>query len=192
MSLSFNPVPTLTFGDEVIYGINIIERLNDIDTDEARELLFLAASVGQRTRLPQLGFRMEDSRAVMPTKLIRDVGFDLTVIDVRKQLTPMTTMYESYISVDIPLGYYVELVPRSSLSKTGYMLANSVGIIDPGFIGTIKVPLIKIDASMPDLELPARVCQLLLKQYVICESYDASNDESIQTSRGDGGFGSTG
>lgn len=192
MSLTFDPVPVLTIGDDVVYGINIVERLHSIGTDEAKELLLQAVSVHQRTRLPQIGFRMEDERAVLPPKHITDVGYDLTAISVSKQLTPMTTMFETYVSMDIPLGYYVEVVPRSSLSKTGYMLANSIGIIDPGYAGTVKVVLIKIDQSMPDLTLPARVCQLLLKQYNISESYDATTHQSIKTSRGDGGFGSTG
>ena len=52
------------------------------------------------------------------------------------------------------------LVPRSSISKTGYMLANSVGVIDRTYTGNVLVPLIKVDKSMPDLILPARVVQL--------------------------------
>mgnify|MGYP001566265644 CR=1 FL=1 len=67
--------------------------------------------------------------------------------------------------------------------------SNSVGIIDPGYTGTIKVPLIKIDASMPDIELPLRIAQLILKPYIV--SYDTQVHTIDPTSRGDGGFGST-
>lgn len=192
IALTFEPAPLLVIGNEKFYGINIIEKLYSLSKDsvEARELFEQAASVFQRTQVPKIGFCLQDARAVVPTKHITDVGYDITVVSVFKQATKMTTMYETCVSVIIPLGYYAELVPRSSLSKSGYMLANSVGIIDPGFTGTLKVPLIKVDPSTPDLVLPARVAQLILKQYVISDSY--TTNEIIETSRGDGGFGSTG
>lgn len=192
LTLTFNPAPLLTIDNEQFFGINIIEKLYELakESTEARELFEQAASVFQRTRIPKIGFCVQDSRAVVPTKHIADVGYDITVISIFKQATELTTMYETYVSINIPLGYYVELVPRSSLSKSGYMLANSIGIIDPGYTGTIKVPLVKVDPSTPDLVLPARVAQLILKQYVISDSY--TTNELVETSRGNGGFGSTG
>ena len=54
-------------------------------------------------------------------------------------------MYDSYISVQPPEGYYFEIVPRSSISKLGYILTNSIGIIDPSYRGTLKVVLTKIN-----------------------------------------------
>ncbi|KAG7394167.1 hypothetical protein PHYBOEH_005561 [Phytophthora boehmeriae] len=125
----------------------------------------------------------------MPTKHITDVGYDLTAVAVAKQLTELTTLYETHVSVTIPLGYYAEIAPRSSLSKSGYMLANSIGIIDPGYTGTLKIALIKIDPSTSKLKLPARVCQLILKAYVVSEMYDSTNDLKIATKRGNAGFG---
>ncbi len=194
LTLTFEPIPTLTIDNEVITGINIINRLHQLmnTSKEAEELFLQAASIYQSTRLPQIGFRLKDERAIMPTKRIIDVGYDLTIVATHSKLTTLTTMFETFISLDIPLGYYVEIVPRSSLSKTGYMLANSIGIIDPSFTGTLKVALTKIDQSMPNLELPARVCQLIIKPYVVSKSYDASKKNEIQTLRGAGGFGSTG
>ena len=46
------------------------------------------------------------------------------------------------------------------------MLANSVGVIDPASQLTIKVPLIKVDDSLPNIELPIKIAQLILKPYV--------------------------
>ncbi len=193
ISLTLNDKPALTINGETYHGINIIDQLHKAmeHSEEARKLFVQAANVFQLPTIPRIGFRLEHPSAVMPTKRIIDVGYDLTVVDVCKQLTPLTTMFETYVSLDIPLGYYVELVPRSSLSKTGYMLANSVGVIDPCFTGTLKVPLIKVDPNVDDLKLPARVAQLILKPYVISEAYDATDSEIIETERGNGGFGST-
>lgn len=192
LSLTFDPVPVLQIGDESYHGINIIEKLYELK-DECqynRDMYDTVALLYLRPQVPRIGFKAERADAVIPTKKIWDVGYDLTMVGIHSQPTPMTTLFETGIAINIPLGFYVELVPRSSISKTGYMLANSVGIIDPGFIGTVKVPLIKIDPSMPDIKLPAQVAQLILKPYIISDSYTSS--ELIETSRGTGAFGSTG
>ena len=84
-------------------------------------------------------FIMSD-RAFFPTKAHpSDIGYDLTAIDIFKKISNRTTLFETGIAVSPPQGYYLEIIPRSSLSKTGYMLANSVGIIDPDYTGTLKI-----------------------------------------------------
>jgi deoxyuridine 5'-triphosphate nucleotidohydrolase len=193
LSLKYDP-PTLLIDDEVVRGINIIDRLHAIrnESEELYEMYLEVSSLYQRTRVPGIGFRLVNPLAIMPTKRIIDVGYDLTAVAISKQLTPMTTMFETFVSVDIPLGYYVEIVPRSSLSKSGYMLANGTGIIDPGYTGTLKVALIKVDPSMPNLELPACVCQIILKQNVVSDAYNATGTRRVVSVRGAGGFGSTG
>jgi dUTP pyrophosphatase len=98
-------------------------------------------------------------------------------------------MYDTGIAVCPPDGYYTEVVPRSSLSKTGYMLANSVGIIDSSYRGSIKV-VVTGDESLKSLELPFKGFQLVVrKQY---HANFAEVDTIDETARGDGGFGSTG
>lgn len=193
ISLTLVPVPTLTIDDNTYHGINILEKLSEIryESTVAEQLFTQIATTYLRHEVPRLGFRLHSNDAVIPSKNIIDVGYDVTIISVAKQLTHLTTMFETNVSLDIPIGYYVELVARSSLSKTGYMLANAVGIIDPAYTGTIKVPLIKVDPSAPDLILPARVAQLILKQYVVSDSYEANPMAILETSRGSGGFGST-
>jgi dUTP pyrophosphatase len=87
-------------------------------------------------------------------------------------------------------GWYFDVVPRSSISKSGYMLANSVGVIDRGYTGEILVPLIKIDPSAPDLKLPARLVQMIPRQIIAAELVEVEAfDETV---RGSSGFGSTG
>ena len=57
-------------------------------------------------------------------------------------------MYDTGIQVKPQYGYYFEIVPRSSLSKSGYILANSIGIIDPSYSGNLYIVLIKIDDNL--------------------------------------------
>ena len=68
--------------------------------------------------------------AIIPTKAhTSDIGYDITCIDIYKKINSRITLYETGIQVKPPSGYYVEIVPRSSICKTGYMLANSILII---------------------------------------------------------------
>ena len=137
-------------------------------------------------------FKSHDDRAVIPTRAgSQEVGYDLTIIEKVKDLSSNTAMYDSYISVQPPDGVYFEIVPRSSISKTGYILTNSIGIIDPSYRGTLKVVLTKIDDTKPDIELPNKRFQLIPRTF-ISNMFEVSNvDELSNTSRGDGGFGST-
>ncbi len=118
-----------------------------------------------------------------------DVGIDLTAISLVKQIGSNTFMYETGIAVCPPEGFYTEVVPRSSIIKTGYMLSNSIGIIDSGFTGNIKIVLTKIDPTMPDLQVPFTICQLILrKSYPM---HPVRVETLPDTVRGSGGFGST-
>lgn len=192
-SITFIPKPQLVLDNcETLEGINIVEELYKLrdDNPEMNALFLQAVSQYQYTALPQVGFHLEHESAVVPSKRIIDVGYDLTVVGVYKRPTKLTTMFETFVSVEIPLGFYAEIVSRSSICKTGYMMANNVGIIDPSFTGTLKVALIKVDESMPDLTLPSSVVQLIIKPYVVTEAY-VMDKKHITTRRGCGGFGST-
>jgi deoxyuridine 5'-triphosphate nucleotidohydrolase len=117
-----------------------------------------------------------------------DSGYDLSLITISKQMG-VVTLYGTGISVQPPAGFYFDLVPRSSIIKTGYMLANSVGVIDQSYTGEIMVPLIKIDPNAPDIELPCKVVQLIPRRwYGLIPVQDNQTNETL---RGNGGFGST-
>lgn len=128
--------------------------------------------------------------AIKPFKKnISDSGYDLTILDIVKQVGDVT-FYSTGIKITPTYGYYFQLVPRSSISKSGYMLANSIGIIDRSFVGEIIIPLIKIDKNMPDLQLPCRIAQIIPTEIKHFELEEI--DELIETSRGSDGFGSSG
>lgn len=88
-------------------------------------------------------------------------------------------------------GYY--MYPRSSLSKTSLRLANSVGIIDAGYRG----PLIGMFDCLTDtcevLEFTRllQVCAPNLMP-IFVRVVDTVEELGPETSRGEGGFGSTG
>lgn len=79
---------------------------------------------------------------------------------------------------------------RSSLPKLGYMLANSVGIIDNEYRGNVMIQLFKFDSNAPPLELPCRIAQLIPRKMVPIE-FEEIVTVTTTTTRGEGGFGST-
>jgi len=131
--------------------------------------------------------------AVVPSRAhADDVGYDLTLISLAKTFDNGVQLYDTGIRVEPPEGCYVEIVPRSSISKSAYMLANSVGVVDPGYRGNLFVALRKMDPAAPDLELPCKFAQLIVRRVEtppIHVVFDA--DEAAVTARGAGGFGSS-
>jgi len=91
-----------------------------------------------------------------------------------------------------PTGYYS--YPRSSISKTPLMLANSVGIIDSGYRGPIIGAFRNTSSDKEPyvVEQNARLLQLCAPDLrpIVVELVDESFFET--TERGEGGFGSTG
>ena len=101
-------------------------------------------------------------------------------------------MLDTGIIAESPYGYYTEIVPRSSIIKSGYILSNSVGIIDMGFTGSLKICLTKIDDSLPDLKLPFCCAQLILRKHIHYISEEVKCiDDLCSSFRGNDEFGST-
>lgn len=120
-----------------------------------------------------------------------DAGFDVKA-RFEVVIPPQETiMIPTGVCVEIPVGMVGLLFPRSSISKTPLRMTNSVGVIDAGFTGEIKVPLQNTHHN-----LMARVEQYdKIAQLVIVPLSDVSIeivDELEDSERGEGGFGSTG
>lgn len=128
--------------------------------------------------------------AVTPSKnKASDSGFDLVLIKKIKEVNGVH-YYDTGIQVAPPVGYYFDLVGRSSISKSGYMLANNVGIIDQSYRGNIIVALVKVNPEAPDLELPVRLVQIIPRKVHMFDMQEVM--ELDKTSRGEKGFGSSG
>jgi deoxyuridine 5'-triphosphate nucleotidohydrolase len=202
-------VKILSSGEKVISykGINAIDFLFDLYKTANIYNIFLydlytalgrfSAGCTTSSECESLQFQYEKTcpEAVAPNKTrASDSGYDLTAIKVAKKVTEGViggvTLYDTGIKVRPPYGWYFDLVPRSSIIKSGYMLANNVGIIDSGFTGNIMIALVKVNPEAPDLELPIRIAQLIPRRIVNMEAIEV---ESLDKSeRGENGFGSSG
>jgi deoxyuridine 5'-triphosphate nucleotidohydrolase len=141
---------------------------------------------------PDIKVFKTDENAVIPTKAFEeDVGYDLTIIKKLKDFNSKTSLYDTGIKIEIDEGYYTEIVPRSSISKSGYILANNIGIIDNHYRGNLMIALTKIADDAPDIQLPFKCCQLIVRKQIFSNLIEVVENDFSETKRNDGGFGST-
>ena len=91
----------------------------------------------------------------------------------------------------LPLGYEAQVRPRSGLAaKYGLTVLNSPGTIDADYRGEIGVILVNISNTDFTVKNGERVAQLVISKHARGEWVSVQN--LSDTSRGSGGFGSTG
>lgn len=139
--------------------------------------------------VPKFKYVLTSDKSIKPQKNREsDAGYDLHLIEKIEEKDGVYK-YDTGIKIKPEFGYYCELVGRSSIAKTGYMLANNIGIIDANYTGNIIVGLVKISPHAKDLELPIKLVQIIPRVQI---SIDMEQVDSLEeTLRNDeGGLGS--
>ncbi|MFZ4795048.1 MAG: dUTP diphosphatase [Blastocatellia bacterium] len=93
------------------------------------------------------------------------------------------------ISVEIPVGFYGRIAPRSGLAVR-HGIDTLAGVVDSDYRGEVNVLLINLGAEGVTLNAGDRIAQLIIEQAAPAD-YQWS-EVLDQTDRGEGGFGSTG
>ncbi len=119
-----------------------------------------------------------------------DAGLDLYVLENIKFEPNETKLIKLGISCEPQNGVAYYLMPRSSISKTPLRMSNSIGLIDGGYRGEIMASCDNIKNFIYEVKAGERLFQLVASDsspinYTIA-------DTLTDTSRSDGGFGSTG
>lgn len=95
------------------------------------------------------------------------------------------------LSVEIPIGYEIQIRPRSGLAlKYGMTLPNSPGTIDSDYRGPLGVIVLNAGQESFEITHGMRIAQMVVAP-VIIGKFDLHQDLS-DSARGEGGFGSTG
>jgi dUTP pyrophosphatase len=88
---------------------------------------------------------------------------------------------------------HFSLEPRSSIYKTGFIMANSRGIIDKTYRGQLMAPMVNIVADAKPIEAGTRVFQIVAPDMGWIQEVRYIKESDLPTTaRGEGGFGSTG
>lgn len=136
-------------------------------------------------------------------KLSQDnAGYDLKVVTDQPPSTVATLVplgVKARMVQFTPMDDGVELVedshftlePRSSIYKTGFIMANSRGIIDRSYRGQLMAPVLSVGSKVTTIEKGTRLFQIIAPAlgYIKEVAYVDSLPETV---RGEGGFGSTG
>ena len=143
--------------------------------------------------IPPLRVRRLDPAAILPRRAHPgDAGYDLCALETLTLGPGERAMVRTGIAVELPDGHAGWVVPRSGLAaRHGISLVNAPGLIDAGYRGEIKILLLNTDRAEPfALSAGERIAQLVVAAVAAgdVEEVGALSDSS----RADGGFGSTG
>ncbi|RDI56457.1 dUTP diphosphatase [Flavobacterium glaciei] len=119
-------------------------------------------------------------------------------MDLRANITdPITlkplerTIVKTGLFIELPIGYEAQVRPRSGLAaKNGVTVLNAPGTVDADYRGEIGVILVNLSNEDFTIQNGERIAQLVIAKHDRAEWTVVQ--ELSETSRGEGGFGSTG
>ena len=101
------------------------------------------------------------------------------------------TIIKTGVQIELPVGFEAQVRPRSGLAaKHGLTVLNSPGTVDADYRGEIGVILVNLSTTDFKFEDGERIAQLVIAKHERAEWIEVQ--ELNETSRGEGGFGSTG
>ena len=123
-----------------------------------------------------------------------DAGYDLAAADDAMLPPGGRVVVGTGVAVAVPVGYAALVLPRSGLAvRHGISLINAPGLIDSGYRGELKVPLINHDREETFEVVPGmRIAQLVLVRAAEALFVEVELLEESIDGRGEGGFGSSG
>lgn len=119
-----------------------------------------------------------------------DAGADVFALEDTIIHSNTTKLIRTGIKVAIPVGYEIQVRPRSGLSlKTGLRIANAPGTIDADYRGEVCIIMTNIGINDETIKAGDKIAQLVIAPtpMIIWEEGNIEDD----TERGKGGFGST-
>ena len=123
-----------------------------------------------------------------------DAGYDLPAAEGVVLEPGGRAVVGTGVAVAIPHGYAGLVLPRSGLAvRHGVSLVNAPGLIDSGYRGELRVPLINHDREETfEVRAGMRIAQLVLVRAPEVGFFAVELLEEGDDGRGEGGFGSSG
>jgi len=121
-----------------------------------------------------------------------DAGADLVSTETVRLEPGQRALVGTGVRIALPDGFVAFVVPRSGLAaKHGITIVNAPGTVDAGYRGEIKVSLLNTDATEAyDIAPGDRIAQIVIMPVPRVTFLPV--EELPESSRGEGGFGSTG
>lgn len=131
--------------------------------------------------------------AVVPSRAHPgDAGLDLYACEAAHLGPGERWSVGTGVALEIPEGHAGMVLPRSGIARDhGISLVNSPGLIDAGYRGEVRVLLLNTDPAEIFRVAPGdRIAQLVIVPVALPEPIEV--EALSESSRGDGGFGSSG
>ena len=135
----------------------------------------------------------KSNHALPNYETIASAGMDLRAnLEEPVILSPLgRAIIKTGLFMELPIGYEAQVRPRSGLAaKKGITVLNSPGTIDADYRGEIGVILVNLSNEPVTIENGERIAQLVIAKHERAEWLEA--EVLTETTRGAGGFGSTG
>lgn len=138
----------------------------------------------------QVRFKKIDPAASSPVRSTSGAaGYDLTATKIA--LEDGLLVAHTGLALELPAGYVGILFPRSSISKYTLQLSNAVGVLDADYRGEVLFKFRYVYSGQSTVyKVGDRVGQLVVLKLPEVELTEVT--ELTSTSRGAGGYGSTG
>ncbi|OGZ04432.1 MAG: deoxyuridine 5'-triphosphate nucleotidohydrolase [Candidatus Lloydbacteria bacterium RIFCSPHIGHO2_01_FULL_41_20] len=118
-----------------------------------------------------------------------DAGMDIYSCEERTLLPQEQALISTGIAMEIPDGYVGLVWDKSGLS-TKHGLKTLAGVIDAGYRGEISIAMANVGNDSYTFKKGEKIAQMLIQKVEHAEFWEV--DKLSETSRGTGGFGSTG
>lgn len=135
----------------------------------------------------------KSSHALPHYETIASAGMDLRAnLSEPRVLKPLErSIVGTGLFIELPVGFEAQVRPRSGLAaKKGITVLNAPGTVDADYRGEIGVILVNLSNDEFTIQNGERIAQLVIAKH------ERTEWEEVQvlseTSRGEGGFGSTG
>ncbi|MTJ48775.1 dUTP diphosphatase [Dolichospermum sp. UHCC 0259] len=135
--------------------------------------------------------KLHESATIPKYEHPNDAGLDLISIDELELPAGESKLIHTGISIQLPPGTEAQIRPRSGLAlKHQITVLNTPGTIDEGYRGEIGVILINHGKEPFKISKGMKIAQMVIAPVIRVEIEEV--DSLSDTSRGTGGFGSTG
>jgi len=156
-------------------------------------LKFRNRFISFKTSIMQIRIINKSSHELPHYETIASAGMDLRAnITSPITLKPLErAIVKTGLFMELPVGYEAQVRPRSGLAaKKGVTVLNAPGTIDADYRGEVGVILVNLSSDDFVVENGERIAQMVIAKHERADWLEVT--ELSETSRGEGGFGSTG
>ena len=122
---------------------------------------------------------------------VEATGYDIRVKGDHVIKAGQTLLMPTQTSVSVPENVICIALPRSGICKRGLIMTNSIGLIDPDYLGIIHFSYTNVSGTDVKIHDTERLGQLVFIESLV-PKFIPVKEFTKKTERGESGFGSTG